>query len=75
MFKPMNAAKRFGAKVVTGTTLVLFTGAAMADGFTAPDIDFASITAWVGGALLLGVVGVALAMKGIELAKRGINKV
>lgn len=67
--------KKLQTKTVAALLPMFVAGAAMADGFTAPDIDFAAITTWVGGALLLGVVGVALAMKGIELAKRGISKV
>nr|WP_199066965.1 hypothetical protein [Chromobacterium sp. ASV5] len=67
-------------KIAMGLIAFLAAGAAFADGgatvaFTPPALDFSAITAWVGGAVAVGVLGTAVAFKGIDLGKRGIRKV
>lgn len=75
--KLMNTLKRYGAKASACALPLMFAGAALADdpGFTPPTIDFGPIIAWISGALAVGVIGVALSMKGVELSKRGISKI
>lgn len=71
--------KTFSLKKVAGVLVATVVAApAFADttsvAFTAPSLDFTAVSAWVGGALAAGVIGIAVSFKGIDLAKRGIKK-
>lgn len=64
MFKPFNAAKRFGAKVAAAAGGVMSSGLAMAQtsdlttGFKAT-VDSHEAELWALGAIVLGVVAVS----------------
>lgn len=72
--KHFNVVRKFFAvaAVAAVSSPVFAEGAKVS--FNAPDVDFTTILAWVGGALVIGVLGITAAFKGIDLAKRGIKK-
>lgn len=72
--KQFNMVRKFvSVAVVTVVTSPAFAAGEKVS-FNPPDVDFSTILAWVTGVLAIGVIGICVAFKGIDLSKRGINK-
>ncbi|HBC3898381.1 TPA: phage coat protein [Vibrio parahaemolyticus] len=74
--KYINTAKKFAKRGAATVSVAAFSGAAFAseagtDPFSA--IDLAGVATKIGAAGLL-IVGIAMALKSITLAKRAVNK-
>ncbi|EOC6598719.1 phage coat protein [Vibrio parahaemolyticus] len=73
--KYINKAKKFAKRGVATVAVAAFSGAAFAseaaDPFSA--IDLAGVATKIGAAGLL-IVGIAMALKSITIAKRAVNK-
>ncbi|MCR9538718.1 phage coat protein [Vibrio alginolyticus] len=74
--KYINQAKKFAKRGAATVAVAAFSGAAFASGegsdpFSA--IDLAGVATKIGAAGLL-IVGIAMALKSITLAKRAVNK-
>lgn len=77
--KLFNAARKYGAKIAAGTTVLVLSGVTMAqttDGISAAlgAVDLSGVGTKVGAAALL-IVGIALMFKGPDIAKRVVRKV
>jgi hypothetical protein len=74
--KLMNIARKYGAKVAAGAASVLAVAAhatgPIDDLFAA--VDLSTVVAAV-GVVGLAVIGITMAFKAIDLAKRGVRKV
>ncbi|MBO0210716.1 phage coat protein [Vibrio sp. Vb0877] len=74
--KYINQAKKFAKRSVATVAVAAFSGAAFAseagaDPFSA--IDLSGVATKIGAAGLI-IVGIAMALKSITLAKRAVNK-
>ncbi|EGQ8735167.1 TPA: phage coat protein [Vibrio diabolicus] len=75
--KYINQAKKFAKRGAAIVAVTAFSGAAFASGEGGADpfsaIDLAGVATKIGAAGLL-IVGIAMALKSITLAKRAVNK-
>lgn len=74
--KYINTAKKFAKRGAAAVSVAAFSGAALAteagaDPFSA--IDLSGVATKIGAAGLI-IVGIAMALKSITLAKRAVNK-
>lgn len=76
MFKNrINAVRKFGAATVGAVAGVAATSAHAAAAFDtiSAAVDFSSVGTWV-GVIGVAIIGIVMAFKAIDLAKRGVKK-